>query len=191
MMRHSFSGRSIMSMCFTPNSLSASTAADTMAGVEPSVPASPHPLAPSGLTGVVQVVGATVTDDIGRVINPMIVDGQIHGGLAQGIGQALWEEVVYDDEGQLITGSLMDYAVPRAEHFPWFETDRTETPSPLNPLGAKGIGELATIGSTPTIVHAVVDALSPFGIRHLDMPLRPQRVWEAIQGARQANEAAD
>jgi len=117
------------------------------------------------------------------VISPLLVDGQVHGGLAQGIGQALWEEVVYDDEGQLVTGTLMDYAVPRAQDFPHFELERTETPSPLNPLGAKGIGELATIGSTPAIVNAVLDALTPFGITELDMPLRPERIWKAIQNA--------
>jgi carbon-monoxide dehydrogenase large subunit len=120
------------------------------------------------------------------VVSPLLVEGQVHGGLAQGIAQALWEEIVYDEAGQLITGSLMDYAVPVAEVLPLFETDRTVTTTPLNPLGAKGIGELATIGSAPTIVNAVVDALSPFGIRHLDMPLRPERVWRAIRAA-QAN----
>jgi aerobic carbon-monoxide dehydrogenase large subunit len=142
-------------------------------------------------TGEVQVVRYVAVDDCGRVISPLLVDGQVHGGLAQGIGQALWEEVVYDDEGQLITGSLMDYAIPRAEDFPWFQTDRTETPSPLNPLGAKGIGELATIGSTPAIVNAVVDALSPFGITHMDMPLRPERVWKAIRDAKERQAAAE
>jgi aerobic carbon-monoxide dehydrogenase large subunit len=119
----------------------------------------------------------------------LLVDGQVHGGLTQGIAQALWEEVVYDADGQLITGSLMDYAIPKAEYLPMFENDRTETPSPLNPLGAKGIGELATIGSTPAIVNAVVDALAPFGIRHLDMPLKPQRIWGAIGQARPADVA--
>ena len=127
----------------------------------------------------------------GRQISPLLVDGQVHGGLTQGIGQALWEEVAYDAEGQLVTGTLMDYAAPKAEFLPMFENDRTETPSPLNPLGAKGIGELATIGSTPAIVNAVVDALSPFGITHLDMPLKPQRVWEAIRNARSMGAAAD
>jgi carbon-monoxide dehydrogenase large subunit len=135
-------------------------------------------------TGEVKVVSYVTVDDCGRVISPLLVDGQVHGGLAQGIGQALWEEIVYDEDGQLITGSLMDYAVPRAQDFPQFVTARTETPSPLNPLGAKGIGELATIGSTPAIVNAVVDALSPFGITHLDMPLRPQRIWAALEAAK-------
>ena len=124
------------------------------------------------------------------MISPLLVDGQVHGGLAQGIGQALWEAVVYDEDGQLITGSLMDYAIPRAQDFPMFELARTETPSPLNPLGAKGIGELATIGSTPAIVNAVIDALRPFGVIHMDMPLRPQHIWQAISDANDATAAA-
>ena len=140
-------------------------------------------------TGEVKVVSYVAVDDCGRVISPLLVEGQVHGGLAQGIAQALWEEVVYDDEGQLVTGSLMDYAIPRAQDFPQFETARTETPSPLNPLGAKGIGELATIGSAPAVVNAVLDALSPFGIAHLDMPLRPEKVWKAIRDARVAGAA--
>ena len=106
-------------------------------------------------------------------ISPTLVAGQVHGGLAQGIAQALWEELVYADDGQLITGSLMDYAVPRAEDFPSFRADATVTPTPFNPLGAKGIGEAATIGSTPAVVNAVVDALRPLGVQHLDMPFRP------------------
>jgi aerobic carbon-monoxide dehydrogenase large subunit len=129
-------------------------------------------------------------DDCGRQVSPLLVDGQVHGGLTQGIAQALYEEIVYDEDGQLLTGSLMDYAAPKAEFLPMYQNDRTETPSPLNPLGAKGIGELATIGSTPAIVNAVVDALAPLGIRHLDMPLKPERVWQAIQAAR-GGQAAD
>jgi carbon-monoxide dehydrogenase large subunit len=132
-------------------------------------------------TGEVDVQRYVAVDDCGNVVSPMLVEGQVHGGLAQGIAQALWEEIVYDESGQLITGSLMDYAVPVAENLPSFETDRTVTTTPLNPLGAKGIGELATIGSAPTIVNAVMDALEPFGIRHLDMPLRPEKVWRAIR----------
>jgi len=143
-------------------------------------------------TGEVKIRRYVAIDDCGRQISPLLVDGQVHGGLTQGIAQALWEEIVYDDQGQLVTGTLMDYAAPKAEFLPMFENDRTETPSPLNPLGAKGIGELATIGSTPAIVNAVVDALSPFGIRHLDMPLKPQRIWQAMQDARAAqSQAAD
>ncbi len=142
-------------------------------------------------TGEIKILSYVTVDDCGTVISPLLVDGQVHGGLAQGIGQALWEAIEYDADGQLVTGSLMDYAIPRAQDFPQFTLARTETPSPLNPLGAKGIGELATIGSTPAIVNAVVDALSPFGIRHIDMPLRPQRAWQAIRAARVAGAVAD
>jgi carbon-monoxide dehydrogenase large subunit len=135
-------------------------------------------------TGVVQIVRYLTVDDCGRVINPLLVEGQVHGGLAQGIGQALFEAAVFDETGNLVSGSLMDYALPKADNFPFYETHRTETPSPLNPLGAKGIGEAATIGSTPTIVNAVVDALSHLGVRHLDMPLTAPKVWQAIQQAK-------
>ncbi|MGH7356163.1 MAG: xanthine dehydrogenase family protein molybdopterin-binding subunit [Candidatus Rokuibacteriota bacterium] len=134
-------------------------------------------------TGKITVRDFISVDDCGVRISPMLVAGQVHGGLAQGIAQALLEELVYDREGQLVTGSLMDYAVPRADDLPSFTVSETVTPSPRNPLGAKGIGEAATIGSTPAIVNAVVDALKPFGVRHLDMPLRPERVWRALQGA--------
>ncbi|PYV40905.1 MAG: carbon monoxide dehydrogenase, partial [Acidobacteria bacterium] len=123
-------------------------------------------------------------DDCGRIINPLTVHGQIHGGIAQGLGQALLEEAVYDENGQLITGTLMDYAIPKSVDIPWFELDKTETPSPVNPLGVKGVGEAGTIGSTPAIVNAVVDALAPFGVRHLDMPLKSERVWQAIKDAK-------
>jgi carbon-monoxide dehydrogenase large subunit len=123
-------------------------------------------------------------DDVGKVINPMIVDGQVHGGIAQGIAQALWEGSVYDENGQLQTASMMDYAVPKAEFFPTFEVERTETPTDVNPLGVKGAGETGTIASTPAVVNAVMDALEPLGIRHLDMPLTPERVWRAIQQAK-------
>jgi carbon-monoxide dehydrogenase large subunit len=141
-------------------------------------------------TGHVQLQRYFTVDDCGRVISPLLVEGQVHGGLAQGIGQALYEEMIYDDEGQLITGSLMDYAVPVAKYFPQFQTDRTETPSPLNPLGAKGIGEAATVASTPTVANAVMDALKPFGIKHIDLPLTDEKVWRAIQDHRSA-QAAD
>jgi carbon-monoxide dehydrogenase large subunit len=133
-------------------------------------------------TGVVTVRDFFSVDDCGPRISPMLVAGQVHGGLAQGIAQALLEELVYDAEGQLVTGSLMDYCVPRADDLPSFVTGQTVTPTPFNPMGAKGIGEAATIGSTPAIVNAVVDALRPFGVRHLDMPLRSERVWQAMQG---------
>jgi carbon-monoxide dehydrogenase large subunit len=132
-------------------------------------------------TGQVQLQRYIAVDDLGRVINPMIVDGQVHGGIAQGIGQALWEQAVYDENGQLLSGTMMDYAFPKAEFFPTFELARTETPTPVNPLGVKGAGETGAIGSTPAVVNAVMDALSPLGIRHLDMPLTPDRVWTAMQ----------
>ena len=133
-------------------------------------------------TGDINFLRYIAVDDCGRVINPMLVDGQVHGGIVQSIGQAMYEEVVYDDQGQLITGTLMDYAVPRASHIPDFELDRTETPSPVNPLGVKGVGEAGTIGATPAIVGAIVDALAPFGVRHLDMPIKPENVWRIING---------
>ncbi|HEX2521265.1 MAG TPA: molybdopterin cofactor-binding domain-containing protein, partial [Terriglobia bacterium] len=132
-------------------------------------------------TGEIQFKRYVGVDDCGRIINPLTVHGQVHGGIAQGLGQALLEEAVYDESGQLITGTLMDYAIPKATDLPWFELDKTETPSPVNPLGVKGVGEAGTIGSTPAIVNAVVDALAPFGVRHIDMPLRSEKVWKAIQ----------
>jgi len=132
-------------------------------------------------TGAIHLRDYVSVDDCGVRVSPLLVDGQVHGGIAQGVAQSLLEEVVYDADGQLVTGSLMDYAIPRAEDLPFFVTDQTVTASPFNPLGAKGIGEAATIGSTPAIVNAVVDALRPFGVRHLDMPLRPERVWRAMQ----------
>ncbi len=131
-------------------------------------------------TGEVELVRYVAVDDCGNVINPMIVDGQVHGGVAQGIGQALWEEAVYDESGQLVTGTLMDYALPRAHHLPSYETDRTCTPCPHNPLGVKGIGEAGTIGATAATANAVIDALKPFGVTHLDMPLTPEKIWRAI-----------
>lgn len=131
-------------------------------------------------TGEIKFQRYVAVDDCGKVLNPMLVDGQVHGGIVQALGQALYEEVVYDEQGQLVTGTLMDYAVPRAHMLPWFELDRTETPSPVNPLGVKGVGEAGTIGATPAIVNAVVDALAPFGIRHLDMPLKPETIWRIV-----------
>ncbi len=132
-------------------------------------------------TGEVTLLRYVAVDDVGKVINPMIVDGQVHGGIAQGVAQALWEGSVYDENGQLETASMMDYAVPKAEFFPSFEVDRTETPTDVNPLGVKGAGETGTIASTPAVVNAVMDALAPLGITHLDMPLTPERVWRAMQ----------
>ncbi len=137
-------------------------------------------------TGLTTLLRYVAVDDVGNVINPMIVDGQLHGGIAQGVAQALWEWASYDEAGQLTTGSLMDYALPRADQLPKFETDRTVTPSPVNPLGVKGAGEAGTIAATPAVANAVMDALSPFGIAHLDLPLTPQRVWKALQAAREA-----
>jgi carbon-monoxide dehydrogenase large subunit len=137
-------------------------------------------------TGQFKILRYVAVDDCGRVINPMMVDGQVHGGIAQGLGQALYEEAIYDENGQLLTGEFMDYAVPKITHIPWFECDRTETPSPVNPLGVKGVGEAGTIGSTPAFVNAVVDALAPFGIEHIDMPLKPEKIWKAIQAAKRA-----
>ena len=134
-----------------------------------------------GETGEVRLRNYFAVDDCGRILNPMLVDGQIHGGLAQGIGQALWEEHVYDENGQLVTGTLMDYAVPKAFHFPWFETENTQTRTPVNPLGVKGVGEAGTIGSTPAVVNSVIDALSPFGVRHVDMPLKPEKIWKILK----------
>ena len=134
-------------------------------------------------TGVVKLVRYAACDDVGNVVNPMIVDGQVHGGVTHGIGQALLEGAIYDDDGQLTNGSFMDYAMPRADDLPRFETSRTVTPCPHNVLGVKGAGETGTIGSTPAVVNAVIDALWPLGVRHLEMPLTPQRVWQAIQSA--------
>lgn len=134
-------------------------------------------------TGQTKILKYLAVDDCGRIINPMIVAGQIHGGIAQGVAQALFEEVVYDDNGQLLTGTLMDYAVPRAEHLPNFELDHTSTPTDVNPLGVKGVGEAGTIASTPAVVNAVLDALQPLGVTHLDMPLKPEKIWTAINHA--------
>src|SRR5437763_12852211 len=135
-------------------------------------------------TGKVDLVRYVAVDDVGRVINPMIVDGVVQGGVVQGVSQALWEEAIYDENGQLVTGSMMNYALPKADDVPPIELARTETPTPVNPLGVKGAGETGTIASTAAVANAVLDALSPFGIRHLDMPITPGRVWEAIRASR-------
>jgi len=135
-------------------------------------------------TGAVKVLRYVAVDDVGNVINPMIVDGMVHGGIAQGVGQALWEGAVYEDTGQLVTGTLMDYAMPKADMLPMYETDRTVTPTPVNPLGLKGAGETGTIAATPAVANAVIDALAPFGIDHIEtMPLTAERVWKAMQSA--------
>jgi carbon-monoxide dehydrogenase large subunit len=133
-------------------------------------------------TGELTLLKLFAVDDAGNLINPLIVEGQIHGGLAQGVGQAMIEEVVYDESGQLLTGSFMDYALPRAGDFPRFELTSAVTPTPVNPMGAKGIGEAGTLGSTPCVVAAAIDALSEFGVKHIDMMLRPEKLWRIIQG---------
>ena len=135
-------------------------------------------------TGRVELVRHIAVDDCGRILNPLLVAGQQHGGIAQGAAQALYEHVQYDADGNPVTGNLMDYAMPSAAELPSFEASNTETPTPLNPLGAKGIGESGTIGSTPAVQNAVVDALSVFGIRHLDMPCSAERVWKALRDAK-------
>ncbi len=131
-------------------------------------------------TGAVTLLRHVAVDDCGRILNPLLVRGQQHGGIAQGAAQALYEAVQYDDEGNPLTGNLMDYAIPSAAELPFFETHTTETPTPRNPLGAKGIGESGTIGSTPAIHNAVIDAVSHLGVRHIDMPLTPMNVWNAL-----------
>src|SRR5438552_3790886 len=135
-------------------------------------------------TGVVEVVKYTFVNDFGVVINPLLVDGQAHGGIVQGIGQALRERVVYDDDGQLLTGSFMDYAMPRADDAPFFVNASHPVPATTNPLGAKGCGEAGCAGALPSVMNALVDALSGFGSRHIDMPATPERVWQAIREAR-------
>jgi carbon-monoxide dehydrogenase large subunit len=141
-------------------------------------------------TGDVRIEKYVAVDDCGTIINPMIVEGQLHGGIAQGIAQALYEEVAYDeDTGQLLTGSLVDYLVPTANEIPTPVLDRTVTPSPSNSLGVKGIGEAGTIASTAAVINAVVDALRPFGITHVDMPASPDRLWKQIQEAQGGNHA--
>jgi len=134
-------------------------------------------------TGEVQIVKYVAVDDCGNIINPLLVRGQVQGGIAQGLAQALYEEVIYDENGQLLTGTLMDYVVPKASQLPAFITDHTVTPSPVNPLGVKGVGEAGTIGSTPALVNAVVDALAPFGVRHIDMPCKPEKIWRLMRSA--------
>jgi len=135
-------------------------------------------------TGRVGLIRHVAVDDCGRILNPLIVTGQQHGGIAQGAAQALWEQIVFDDDGNPLTSTLADYGMPSAAELPSFEATNIETPTPLNPLGAKGIGESGTVGSTPAIQNAVIDALSHLGVRHIDLPCTPERVWRAIEQAR-------
>jgi carbon-monoxide dehydrogenase large subunit len=132
-------------------------------------------------TGQVEIKRYVAVDDCGKQVNPMIVEGQVHGGITQGIAQALWEEAIYQKDGTLLTSTLADYAVPTAVEVPKFETAFTVTPSPHNPLGVKGVGETGTIASSEAVVNAVVDALSHLGVKHIDMPLRPDKVWRVLK----------
>jgi len=132
-------------------------------------------------SGHIEILKYAAVHDAGRIINPMLAEGQVQGGIAQGIGQALMEGMVYSEEGQPMTGSLMDYALPRASNTPDFILDTIETPSPVTPMGVKGIGELPTLAAPVAVVNAVMDALAPLGIRHIDTPLTPEKVWLAIQ----------
>lgn len=134
-------------------------------------------------TGAVEVVRFIAVDDCGTVVNPLIAEGQVHGGIAAGLGQVLFEEIRYDDDGNLLTSSFVDYSMPSAADLPSFETAHTVTPTPNNPIGAKGLGEAGTTGSTAAVHNAVVDAVSHLGIRHLELPLTPERVWSAIRDA--------
>ena len=131
-------------------------------------------------TGAVRIVRYVAVDDCGIRINPMVVDGQLHGGIAQGIGQALLEEGIYGEDGQLKSGTLLDYLVPTAADLPSFELEATITPSPVNPIGVKGIGEAGTIASSAAVVNAIVDALQPFGVKDIDMPASPEKVWHLM-----------
>jgi len=141
-------------------------------------------------TGGVQLVSYNVVDDVGTVINPVTLKGQIHGGVAQGVGQALMEQVVYDKEsGQLLTATFMDYAMPRAEDMPDMHVESNPVPTKLNPLGAKGAGEAGTVGALPVVINAVIDALAPLGVTQIDMPATPLRVWETIQKAQKGKAA--
>jgi carbon-monoxide dehydrogenase large subunit len=141
-------------------------------------------------TGKVDIVRYVAVDDCGPAVNPMLIDGQVHGGVAHGIGQALFERIHYDADGQLVTGTFVDYALPSAADLPSFETDRTETPSPVNSLGVKGIGEAGTIAASAAVTNAVIDALRPLGVTYLNMPLSPMRIWEQIQQAQTTGGAA-
>jgi carbon-monoxide dehydrogenase large subunit len=141
-------------------------------------------------TGAVRLRSYVCVDDVGVVVNPLLVEGQVHGGLAQGIAQALFEEAVHDETGTLITGTLADYLIPSAADLPSFTTDRTETPATSNPLGVKGVGEAGTIASTPAVVNAVIDAVRHLGVRDIEMPCTPRRVWNALRGVADTAPAA-
>jgi carbon-monoxide dehydrogenase large subunit len=184
------------SMTVTDTALAAWTAHNLPDGVEPGLEDTavydpPNFSWPAGChiavvevdteTGAVDLTRYVAVDDVGTVINPMIVDGQVHGGIAQGVAQALYEEAVYDEEGNLVTGSMTNYLVPSAVELPNFELERTENPSPTNPMGVKGVGETGTIASPAAVMNAVVDALAPFGVSDIEMPANPERVWTAIQ----------
>jgi carbon-monoxide dehydrogenase large subunit len=140
-------------------------------------------------TGKTDIVKFVAADDFGNIVNPMIVEGQVHGGLAQGIGQAMLEQAVYDEDGQLLTGSYMDYTMPRADDVPSFEVGTTCTPCTHNPLGVKGCGEAGAIGAPPAVINAICDALKEHGVEHIDMPATPEKVWRAIHSAPQAQAA--
>jgi len=177
---------------------SAWTAHNLPAGVEPGLEETavwdpPNFTFPSGThicvvevdpeTGEVEIVRYVGVDDCGPVINPMIVDGQLHGGIAQGIAEAMYEEAIYNEDGTLVTGNMAFYLVPSAAELPSYELDRVETPSSTNPLGVKGVGEAGTIGAPPAVVNAVADALRPLGVEFIDLPVSAERVWQAIQSA--------
>jgi carbon-monoxide dehydrogenase large subunit len=142
-------------------------------------------------TGKTTIVRYVAIDDCGNPINPMLIDGQIHGGVVFGIGQALYEQVAYDDDGQLVTGTFVNYALPTAAEIPSFETDRTVTPSPVNSMGVKGVGEAGTIAASAVVTNAVIDAIRPLGVDYINMPLSPIRVWEAIRDASGSTTEAD
>jgi carbon-monoxide dehydrogenase large subunit len=197
--RFSVKGSPEQGMTVTEAAFAAWTAHNLPDGMEPGLEATyvydpPNFSWPSGAhlavvevdteTGAADLVRYVAVDDVGMVINPMIVDGQVHGGIAQGVAQALFEEAVYDEDGNLVTGSLVNYLVPSAAELPSFEVERTETPSPTNPLGVKGVGETGTIASPAAVMNAVVDALAPFGVKDIQMPATPERVWRAIEAGR-------
>jgi carbon-monoxide dehydrogenase large subunit len=196
--RFSVKGSPDRGMTVPEAALAAWTAHNLPDGMEPGLEASyvydpPNFSWPSGAhvavvevdteTGAADLVRYAAVDDLGTVINPMIVDGQVHGGIAQGVAQALFEEAVYDEDGNLLTGNLLNYLVPSAAELPSFDVDRTETPSPTNPLGVKGVGETGTIASPAAVMNAVVNALQPYGVEDVPMPATPERVWRAIEGA--------